>query len=44
MYLFNMALGLNDFDWGKSIIRAIERGEAKWHSLRSLPFHGPKKS
>jgi hypothetical protein len=26
MYLFFMALGLNDFDAGKSISRAIERG------------------
>jgi hypothetical protein len=32
-----MALGLNDFDAGKSITQAIGRG---W--LCSLPFQGPK--
>jgi hypothetical protein len=45
------ALGLNDFDAGKSITRVIGRSgpenrdvfEPKWDSLRMLPFQGPKK-
>jgi hypothetical protein len=42
MYLFfYMALGLNDFDAGKSITRLFW---PKWHWLRSLPFQGHKKS
>ncbi len=53
MYLFfYMVLGLNDFDAGKAITWAIGRGSPGnlnfcgtiWHSLRSLPFQGPKKS
>jgi hypothetical protein len=46
-----VALGLEDYDGGNSISQAIERGgpenrdifRTKWHSLRSLPFQGPKK-
>jgi hypothetical protein len=45
LFFFNMALGLNDFDGGKSITRATGRGGPenrylfgpKWNSLRSLP-------
>ncbi len=50
MYLFFMELILNDFEVGKSITRAIgsvgpgnlDFFGPKWHSLCSLPFHGPK--
>ncbi len=49
---FYMALGLNDFDAGKSITRPLEAVghenldffRPKWHSLCSLPFQDPKKS
>jgi hypothetical protein len=45
-----MALGLNDFDVGKSITRTVGRGGPenldilgpKWHSLSLLTFQGPK--
>jgi hypothetical protein len=43
MYLFNMALGLNDFDGGKSITRAIGKdGPSKWicpHQNHYVPRH-----
>ncbi len=51
MYLyFYMMLGLIDFDAGKFITRPLEGVDPenldffgpKWHSLRSLPFQGPK--
>ncbi len=38
MYLFYMALGLNDFDGGKSITRAIGRGLGP----ENLNIFGPK--
>jgi hypothetical protein len=49
MYLFFMALGLNDFDGGKSISRPLEGVGPedfdlfgpKWLLLRPLPFQGP---
>jgi hypothetical protein len=51
MYLFFMALGLNNFEGGKSITRAIGRGAGPWKSrlfgpkkvsiLRAYPFQWP---
>jgi hypothetical protein len=38
--MYYLALGLNDFDAGKS----FDFFGPKWHSFRSLPFQGPKKS
>jgi hypothetical protein len=50
--VFYMELGINDLAAGKSITPAIEGVDPeslvcfglKWHSLRSLPFQGSKKS
>jgi hypothetical protein len=52
MYLFFMALGLDNFDGGNPLLRLLEGVGLenlnflgpKWHLLCSLTFQGPKKS